>query len=99
MSLQVHDFLARYADGVPSLIVDGEDIVAHVHKPEYLPLFLHAPEMRRLIENLSNMRCDPARIDHDSDTCGTCQARVLLADMRRSIESRPVSVSEFATLG
>lgn len=83
MSLQVHDFFIKYTDdGVPAMIVDGDAIVAHVHSPEYLQMFLHAPEMRSLIEKLSSMSCDPSRPEHDSDSCAVCQSRILLAAMR-----------------
>jgi hypothetical protein len=89
MSLQVHDFFTRYADqDVPTMILDGDVIVAHVHHPEYLRLFLYAPEMVSLIEKLGAMECDPSRPEHDSDTCAVCQARILLAIMQQRTDDR-----------
>jgi hypothetical protein len=82
MSLQLHDFFARHAEqGSPIMIVEGDSIVAHVHDPEYLQMFLHAPEMISLIEKLAAMDCNPSRPDHDSESCAACQARILLANM------------------
>lgn len=82
MPLHVHDFFRRHSDGdAPSMLMDGEVIVAHVHRPEYLPLFLHAPEMRALLEKLGSMPCSPAA-QHDAATCYVCQARRLLAHLR-----------------
>jgi hypothetical protein len=83
MSLQLHDFFTRHTDhDTPIMIVEGDAIVAHVHNPEYLQMFLHAPQMRSLIEKLSAMECDPTSPEHDSESCGTCQARILLATMQ-----------------
>jgi hypothetical protein len=88
MSLRVHDFFSRYADqDVPAMIVDGDVIVAHVHHPEYLRLFLHAPEMVSLVEKLGAMECDPSRPEHDSESCAVCQARILLAIMQERAEA------------
>lgn len=100
MSLQLHDFFTRHADqGSPAMIVDGDAIVAHVHSPEYLQMFLHAPEMISLIEKLSAMECDPGSPGHDSERCGVCQARILLASMQKESDGSSTGRVEVDMLG
>lgn len=87
MSLQLHDFFTRHADqDIPIMIVEGDAIVAHVHNPDYVQMFLHAPQMISLIEKLGAMECDPSSPEHDSQMCGVCQARILLAVMQRDAD-------------
>lgn len=100
MSLQLHDFFVRHAEqGIPAMIVDGDAIVAHVHDPDYLKMFLHAPEMISLIEKLGAMECDPSRPEHDSDICGVCQARILLANLRAEPSGSAASREKMDMLG
>jgi hypothetical protein len=100
MSLQLHDFFTRHTDhDAPIMIVEGDAIVAHVHDPEYLQMFLHAPQMRSLIEKLSAMECDPASAEHDSETCGVCQARILLATMQSEADAVSTNPLEVDMLG
>lgn len=38
----------------PILVVDGDEVIAHVYRPEYAPVFCAAPQMLDLLESLSD---------------------------------------------
>ena len=70
-------------DSGSALLVDGEDVIAHVHAPEYVPLFAHAEEMLTLLTRFATHKCDKLGRLH-SPSCRACAASALLSAMQDS---------------
>lgn len=66
-----------------TLLVEGDNIIAHVHSPVHVQLFAHAEEMYELLRNFSMRKCDKVNGKH-SPACRACAATALLHDMTES---------------
>jgi hypothetical protein len=51
--LEIQHYQWAATGEAPILVVDGEDVIAHVYRPEYAPVFCAAPQMLDLLESLS----------------------------------------------
>jgi hypothetical protein len=61
-----------------TLLVKGEDLIAHVHQEFYAAMFSRAEDMRNLLVTFCRKPCDlNAQGIHASD-CRTCAARKVL---------------------
>ncbi|HKQ83687.1 MAG TPA: hypothetical protein VJS42_15955, partial [Steroidobacteraceae bacterium] len=51
--LEIQQYEWAGANEAPLLVVDGDEVIAHVYRPEYAPVFCAAPQMLDLLESLS----------------------------------------------
>jgi hypothetical protein len=89
--------IQQYESAGPSeaalLVVDGEDIIAHVYRPEYAPVFCAAPQMLELLDVLSasiSEAAEPAYSD------AVDEARLVLYGVRQ--QQSDLEATEDATV-
>ncbi|MET0984861.1 MAG: hypothetical protein ABW034_05575 [Steroidobacteraceae bacterium] len=60
--LEIQQYQWATAGEAPILVVDGDDVIAHVYRPEYAPVFCAAPQMLDLLESLSESLSDASMV-------------------------------------
>lgn len=51
--LEIQQYEWAGAGEPPLVVVDGDEVIAHVYRPEYAPVFCAAPQMLDLLESLN----------------------------------------------
>jgi hypothetical protein len=61
-----------------TLIVEDQELIAHVHSERYAALFAAAPELLSVVNEFAAGACEADPLGMHSTTCRTCVARMVL---------------------
>ena len=78
--LEIQQYATAGSGEAPLLVVDGEEVVAHIYRPEYAPVFCAAPQMLDLLESLSE---STAQKELPAFSATVDEARLVLLGVRQ----------------
>jgi hypothetical protein len=91
--LEIQQYESAGVGDAALLVVDGDDVIAHVYRPEYAPVFCAAPQMLDLLEVLSASIPDP-RVTAFNEAVD--EARLVLLGVRQ--QQSELEATEDATV-
>ena len=91
--LEIQQYQYAGTGAAPLLVVDGDEVIAHVYRPEYAPVFCAAPQMFDLLHVLSESMPEHMKAEY-SETMD--EARLVLMGVQ--IQQSELENTEDATV-